>query len=140
MRNKTAEMYPKVLDMLRGATGYTPYKKLTTKTGLSSGSITKIINIMRIQGIGVVKRHRLGVVLSEYMTIQDATHNLRTWNTQYTRNMVSLKAAYPDLERVFGKAKLSKGLLAEATSSLMISETEHKKSGKALLQIIDKVL
>ena len=95
MHAKTTEMMGKFQQLLID-NEYMPAKDLAEKTGMSKGSIFRMIRILRENHIGVLVT-RKGYVLSKYAKKNDDVTYLRRLLGRRTSDYVSLVAARPDI-------------------------------------------
>lgn len=97
MRSSTVEMMKKVKTLLL-ENEYISGQALAERCNLAPGSIYRIINLMRREGIGVhVTPH--GYILSEMAAKKDDTHFLRRLNGRRISDFFAVQSSAPHIKK-----------------------------------------
>jgi biotin operon repressor len=97
MRSNTIEMLQKVKSLLID-NEYMSGQELAKKCNLSPGSIYRIINLMRKEGIGVHVTPK-GYILSEMAAKKDDTHFLRRLNGRRASDFYAIQSSGPHIKK-----------------------------------------
>lgn len=125
MRSSTIEMLQKVKSLLID-NEYMSGQDLAKKCHLSPGSIYRIINLMRKEGIGVHVTPK-GYILSEMAAKKDDTHFLRRLNGRRASDFYAIQSSGPHIKKrwrgVENKSNIESILISLSSEQVMIDSS-----------------
>jgi biotin operon repressor len=135
VRPKSREMFKKIKDALTDNEYQTSFD-LAKKTGLSRNTVSRLIRMMRMEGIGVMPTHK-GYVLSEFASKKDDVHLVRRLYGRRTGDFITMKSCEKDILHRWKSIEERK--LLQSMISPFSADLSSSKGMRALLTFEKKI-